>query len=79
MKKIDNMTVTVTYTVELNDVEVPDNVYDVLAEYDKIDTGTITPDSDYYEALDWLGENIEERDGMEWEYEEDVDIDVDLH
>ena len=31
MKKIDNMTVTVTYTVVLNDVEVPDCV-----EYDPV-------------------------------------------
>lgn len=73
MKKIDNMTVTVTYTVGLTNVEVPDNVYDVLSKYDKIDTCTLTPNSDYYEALDWLGENIEERDGMEWEYEVDMD------
>ena len=64
MKKIENMTVTVTYTVGLTGVEVPDNVYDALVEYDEIDTGTVTPDSDYYEALDWLGENITERDGM---------------
>lgn len=54
------MTVTVTYTVGLTGVEVPDNVYDALVEYDEIDTGTVTPDSDYYEALDWLGENIRE-------------------
>ena len=73
MKKIKNLTVTVTYTVGLNDVEVPDNVYDALSEHDEIDTSTVTPDNDYYEALQWLSNHIQERDGMEWNYEVDMD------
>lgn len=73
MKKIENMTVTVTYTVGLTGVEVPDNVYDAILEYDKIDTGTITPDNDYYEALDWLADHVDESNADEVNYEVDLD------
>lgn len=73
MKKIDNMTVTTTYHVELKGVEVPDNVYDAILEYDKIDTGTITPDNDYYEALDWIADHVDESNADEVNYEVDLD------
>ena len=74
MKKIDNMTVTVTYTVVLNDVEVPDNVYEGLMSRDEFSEDDIDASYNETKAYDWLSDNINEHDAMDWFYEI-VDID----
>lgn len=74
MKKIDNMTVTVTYTVVLNDVEVPDNVYEGLMSRDEFSEDDIDASDNEKKAYDWLSGHINEHDAMDWFYEI-VDID----
>ena len=76
MKKIDNMTVTTTYHVELKGVEVPDNVYKALKEYDGFNTYDYDEydiPADYRKALDWLADHVKEDDADEVNYEVDID------
>ena len=73
MKKINNLTVTVTYTVGLRDIEVPDNVYRGLENNYKLDPDDLNLDDYANEALDWLSSHIEERDAMSWDYEVEID------
>lgn len=71
MKVIKDLTIAVTYTVGLSDVEVSDEVYEALSScYDE--GGEVLPDSfDKHEqiASEWLSGNIHEEDAMAWEYE----------
>lgn len=71
MKIIKDLTVKVTYRVSLDNVEVPDEVYDALSEcYD--DGVDISPNSMTDEdeiAANWLDDNIKESDSTDWEYE----------
>lgn len=75
MKTIEKLTITITYTVGLGDIKVPDNVYEELMEaYDNNDT--IDPDliktlKSYSNANDWIIDNIKERDCYNWECEID--------
>lgn len=66
MKTIDKLTVTVTYTVGLGDIKVPDNVFEELMKAydndDTIDPGTIKTIKNYSDANDWIIDNIKERD-----------------
>lgn len=68
MKTIKNLTVTVTYTVGLGDIEVPEEVYDDLTEH--YDNGAWEVPEDSI-ATEWLAENIIEKDAMSWSYEID--------
>ena len=73
MKKINNMTVTVTYTVSLSDVEVPDNVHEGLMDrYEFCDDDFCLSENEI-QAFDWLVTHIEERDAVAWKYEVDID------
>lgn len=71
MKVIKDLTITVTYTVGLSDVEVSDEVYEALSScYDE--GGEVSPDSfDKHAqiASEWMADNIHEADAMAWEYE----------
>lgn len=76
MKTIEDLTVKVTYTVGLCNVEVPDNVYDALTQcYDE--GGEVPmPDECHFCgnkelgcAAEWLSDNIKEADAMDWEFE----------
>ena len=70
MKVIKDLAVTVTYTVELGGVEVPDKVFERLDNMAKYGTSVGIGDSEKYEkAFEWLMNNIREDDAMEWEYE----------
>lgn len=70
MKVIKDLAVTVTYTVELGGVEVPDKVFEQLDNMAKYGTSVGIGDSEKYEkAFEWLMNNIREDDAMEWEYE----------
>lgn len=76
MKKIKNLTVEVTYRVGLGSLgvglgslEVPEVVHKQLTEI--ADNGREVDGSDmkYTEALEWMNENIKERDCMDWSCE----------
>lgn len=68
MKAIKNLTVTVTYTVGLEDIEVPEEVYDDLIE--NYDNGVWEAPEDSI-AAEWIANNIVEKDAMNWSYEID--------
>lgn len=71
MKKIKDLTIKVTYIVELDNVEVSDKVYDALAQC-YYNGGNVSPDGMTNEesiAAGWLNDNIRESDAMEWEYD----------
>ena len=74
MKVIKDLAVTVTYTVELGGVEVPDKVFEQLDKMAKygITIGLGNTD-EYEEAFGWLIDNIREDDAMEWESEVEID------
>jgi hypothetical protein len=68
MPKINHLTVTVTYTVGIGDVEVSE---EVLKQLNKaVDMGgEIDGDSnEMSEAIDFLTATINESDAMEWKY-----------
>ena len=70
MKVIKDLAVTVTYTVELGGVEVPDKVFEQLDNMTKYGISVGIEDSEKYEkAFEWLMNNIREDDAMDWEYE----------
>lgn len=66
MKTI-TINVTCSYDVEIT-TDVPDDVYDQLCDiYDN--GGTISDsDMDNSKAMDWLADNINESDALNWEY-----------
>ena len=74
MENINEITVTVKYTVSLGDIEnVPGAVYDELRDAFESCT-TISPMSvrnEYQLAAEWISENIKEADCMDWECEID--------
>lgn len=69
MKKVNDLTVQVTYRVGLGDVEMPENVYQQIEEAyengDEIDSSCM----EYQDAADWLINNIREKDCMDWSAE----------
>lgn len=70
MKVIKDLTVKVTYTVGLGDVEVSDEVFEQLEQMADYGFSVGIGDSEKYEkAFEWLMNNIREDDAMEWEYE----------
>lgn len=70
MKVIKDLAVTVTYTVELGGVEVPDKVFEQLNKMADYGFSVGIGDSDEYEkAFEWLMNNIREDDAMDWKYE----------
>lgn len=70
MKTIENINVKVTYYVGLGEIEVENEVFE---ELNKIYDNDIEVDgiafSKYDEAIEWLRDNIKERDCCELEYE----------
>lgn len=68
MKTINNLTVTVTYTVGLGNIEVPKKVYDDLIKHYDNESWEVHEDSI---AAEWLADNIKEKDAMNWSYEID--------
>lgn len=66
MKTI-TINVTCSYDVEIT-TDVPDDVYDQLCNiYDN--GGSISDsDMDNSKAMDWLADNINESDALNWEY-----------
>ena len=61
MKKIKNLNIEVTYSVQLSDVEVPDDVFEELQKaYDTDDSVDECYPSEYVNAFDWLRDNVTE-------------------
>ena len=72
MKRIKDLTVTVTYTVSLSDVEVSEKVFDALnalADRGSVHCDFAGRDEQIGTAFEWLGDNINENDACGWEYE----------
>ena len=72
MKKIKDLTVTVTYTVGLCDVEVSEKVFNALnalADRGCVHCNLVGQDEQVDTAFEWLGDNINEGDACNWEYE----------
>ena len=72
MKRIKDLTVTVTYTVGLGNVEVSEKVFDALkalADRGCVHSDLVDWDEQVGTAFEWLGDNINENDACNWEYE----------
>jgi hypothetical protein len=69
MMNIKDLNVTVTYTVSLSELEIPENVYNQIIE--SFDNNDEVSDVDYPDAYNWLTSNISERDSMDWSVEID--------
>lgn len=76
MKTIENLSVTMKFSVELSDVEVSDEVcrgLEKISEFFSVSTGEVIRDEDIIEAFDWLSNNIHSGDALDWEYEVDIE------
>ena len=69
MRKIEDLTVKVTYEVGLGDVDIPDKVYKELLESFYNNRDIETNSVRYPLAEKWLNENIRERDCCQWKAE----------
>lgn len=68
MKTINNLTVTVTYTVGIGNIKVPKEEYNDLIKHYDAGLREVPEDSI---AAKWLANNIKEKDAMDWSYEID--------
>lgn len=73
MKKIDKLTVCVTYTVCLSNVEVSDSVFQGLISRGELDPNDCDLDANERNALEWLADNITEHDAVDLNYDVDID------
>ena len=76
MKKIKDLTVTVTYTVGLHDVEVSEKVYDdlnALADKGRVNCDLMNLDERVCIGFEWLSDHIHESDACDWNYEVDME------
>lgn len=71
MKVIKDLMVTVTYIVGFTNVEVPDDVYDGLMDRDEFNSADLDMSDEENAAMEWLQDNIHERDAMEFGFEID--------
>ncbi len=69
MKKIEDLWVKVSYEVRLGDLEMPQEVFSEIIEANGRDIDTMGGLDKYPKASEWLSENIEEADCMEWKAE----------
>ncbi len=66
MKKVKDLTVSVTYRVQLGNVEMPKKTYNQIFEAAK-NGDEIEPNLPHYsDAAEWLSCNIREKDCMDW-------------
>lgn len=76
MKKIKDLTVTVTYTVDLYDVEVSEKVYDdlnALADKGRVNCDLMNLDEQVRTGFEWLSDHIHESDACDWNSEVDME------
>lgn len=69
MKTIKDLDVKVTYKVGLGNVKVPNKVFEQLNEIADSGREVDGTGMEYPEALEWLRNNIKERDCCDLEYE----------
>lgn len=69
--KVKSVTVTVTYQVELSELEMDEEVYNQILEANEKGISLDIHNTEYPKASDWLCDNIEERDAYEWQIEVD--------
>ena len=72
MKTIENLTIKATYYVGFGNLEIPDEVYEGLCKiYDDNcrEISITTENKDIWAALEWLTDNIKERDAYDFNYE----------
>ncbi|MGF0098558.1 hypothetical protein ACQRD6_09485 [Prevotella sp. SGI.027] len=76
MTKIKDLTVTVTYTVGLHDVEVTENVYEALnalADRGRVNCDFMDLGEQVCTGFEWLSDHIHESDTYDWNYEVDIE------
>ena len=76
MKKIKDLTVTVTYTVGLHDVEVSEKIYEALnalADRGCVNCDFMDLDEQVYTGFGWFSDHIHESDACDWNYEVDME------
>lgn len=74
MKKIKELSVSVTYKVGLSDLEVSDKIYSGLEKIEERghwDESEFNVDDDILDAAEWISNNIKQEDCFSWEYEID--------
>ena len=74
MRTIKDLTVKVTYSVSLSDVEVSEKVAKQLEQM--AGYGFSISESEinkFPEAFEWCSDNISEDDALYWEYEVEID------
>jgi hypothetical protein len=71
MKLVKDLTVKVTYSVGLGNIEMPDIVHQqLLKAFEKgHEIDSVSYRKEYQEASEWLVENIREKDCFDWEAE----------
>ena len=57
------------YVVEKSDFEIPEELFDEMKDLESIDMTSDALMLGFPNVLDWLSENIEEKDAFEWSYE----------
>ena len=72
--KVEKISVTVSYKVELSDLEMPDDVFEELVLASEKGIALDIHNLEYPKAANWICDNIEERDAYEWEVEIDNDL-----
>ena len=65
MKKVDNIRVEVKYVVELSDFEIPQELFEEMEDLERIDMTSDALMLGFPNVLDWLSENIKEKDAFE--------------
>ena len=76
MTKIKDLTVTVTYTVGLHDVEVTEKVYEALnalADRGRVNCDFMDLGEQVCAGFEWLSDHIHESDAYDWNYEVDIE------
>lgn len=67
MTKVKRLYVSVTYEVDLGNIEVPDDILEELNE--AVDNGDNISMHNYPESFEWLVSNIKQDDSFSDEYE----------
>lgn len=69
MQKVNTLRVEFKYVVELSDFEIPQELFDEMESLERIDMTSDALMLGFPNVLDWLYENIKEKDAFEWSYE----------
>ncbi|STZ48154.1 Uncharacterised protein [Myroides odoratimimus] len=67
MTKVKRLYVSVTYEVDLEDIEIPDDILEELNE--AVDNGDDVTMQNYPESFEWLVSNIKQDDSFRDEYD----------